>query len=159
MATGHLIAPIAEHHLAHIAGIELRLFDQPTTASTLASLFANAAFIGFVLKTDLPLHRGVAGYIFALNDGHGADLVRIGTAPECQRSGYGLSLLRHLVAALHERGAETLMLEVAVDNMVAQSLYSRAGFSEVAIRPRYYRRPHGAVDAVVMRLQTRHTVP
>ena len=159
MVTGHLIAPIAEHHLADIAGIELRLFDRPTTASTLASLFANPAFIGFVLKTDLPLHRGAAAYIFALNDGHGADLVSIGTTPECQRSGYGLSLLRHLVAALHERGAETLMLEVAVDNMAAQSLYARAGFSEVAIRPRYYRRVHGAVDAVVMRLQTRHAIP
>ena len=86
MATGHLIAPIAENHLADIAAIELRLFDQPTTASALASLFANPVFIGFVLKTNLPLHRGVAGYIFGLNDGHGADLVSIGTAPECQRS-------------------------------------------------------------------------
>ena len=159
MATGHLIAPIAEHHLADIAAIEVRLFDQPTTVSALASLFANPAFIGFVLKTDLPSHKGVAGYIFALNDGRNADLVSIGTAPDCQRSGYGLSLLRHLVATLHERGAETLMLEVAVDNTAAQSLYTRAGFSEVAIRPRYYRRAQGAVDAVVMRLQTRHAVP
>ena len=159
MATGHLIAPIAEHHLADIAAIELQLFDQPTTASALASLFANPAFIGFVLKTDLPLHRGVVGYIFALNDGQGADLVSIGTAPQFQRSGYGLSLLRHLAAVLQERAVETLMLEVAFDNMAAQSLYARAGFSEVAIRPHYYRRANGAVDAVVMRLQTRHAVP
>ena len=159
MATGHLIVPIAEHHLADIATIELRLFDQPTTASTLASLFANPAFIGFVLKTDPPLYRGVASYIFALNDGHGADLVSIGTAPEFQRSGYALSLLRHLAAAMHERGAETLMLEVAFDNMAAQSLYARAGFIEVAIRPNYYRRAHGAVDAMVMQIKTRHAVP
>ena len=159
MATGHLIVPIADNHLADIAAIELRLFDQPTTASTLAGLFANPAFIGFVLKTDLPLYRGVAGYILALNDGHGADLVSIGTAPEFQRSGYGLLLLRHLAAALHERGVETLMLEVAFDNMAAQSLYARAGFREVAVRPRYYRRAHDAVDAVVMRLLTRHAVP
>ena len=158
MATGHLIVPIAEHHLADIAAIELRLFDQPTTASTLACHFANPAFIGFVLKTDLPLYRGVAGYIFALNDGHVADLISIGTAPEFQRSGYALSLLRHLAAALHERGAETLMLEVAFDNMAAQSLYARVGFSKVAVRPRYYRRAHGTVDAVVMRLLTRHAV-
>ena len=80
MATGHLIAPIAEHHLADIAAIEVRLFDQPTTASALASLFAKPAFIGFVLKTDLPSHKGVAGYIFALNDGRNADLVSIGIA-------------------------------------------------------------------------------
>lgn len=159
MIMGHLIAPIAEHHLADIAAIEWRLFDQPTTASALASLFANPAFIGFVLNTDLPPQTRVAGYIFALNDGHGADLVSIGTAPQFQRSGYGLSLLRHLTAALHDRGTETLMLEVAFDNMAAQSLYVRAGFSEVAIRPRYYRRAHVAVDAVVMRLQTRHAVP
>ena len=159
MAMGHLIVPVAEHHLADIAAIELRLFDQPTTALTLSSLFVNLAFIGFVLKTDQPLYRGVAGYIFALNDGHRADLVSIGTAPEFQRSGYGLSLLRHLAAALHKRGAETLMLEVAFDNIAAQSLYARAGFREVAVRPRYYRGAHGAVDAVVMRLLTRHAVP
>ena len=156
---GHLIASIAEHHLADVAAIESRLFDQPTTASALASLFANPAFVGFVLRTDLPLRTGVAGYIFALNDGHGADLVSIGTAPEFQRLGYGLSLLRHLAAVLHDRGTETLMLEVAFDNMAAQSLYARAGFIEVAIRPNYYRRAHGAVDAMVMRLKTRHAVP
>ena len=156
---GHLIASIAEHHLADIAAIEARLFDQPTTASALAILFANPAFVGFVFSTDLPLRTGGAGYIFALNDGHDADLVSIGTAPEFQRSGYGLLLLRYLAATLHERGVETLMLEVAFDNMAAQSLYARAGFNEVAVRPRYYGRAHGAVDAVVMRLLTRHAVP
>ena len=57
MTTGHLIVPVAEHHLADIAAIELRLFDQPTTAFTLSSLFVNPAFIGFVLKTDQPLYR------------------------------------------------------------------------------------------------------
>ena len=50
------------------------------------------------------------------------------------------------------------MLEVAFDNMAAQSLYARAGFSEGAVRPRYYRRARGTVDGVVMRLLTRHAV-
>jgi ribosomal-protein-alanine N-acetyltransferase len=68
-------------------------------------------------------------------------------------------VLDHLVAALRDMGAHELMLEVAVDNVAARNLYAAAGFVTVALRPGYYRRTGGPVDAVAMRRDTRHPAP
>ena len=159
MAAPHDILPLAEQHLPAIAVLEAQLFERPTDEAALKRLFANPAFAGDVLcvvAADAPV---VAGYILALNAGDSADLVSIGTAPEWQGSGFGRSLVMHLAVALHRCGTKELMLEVARDNAPARRLYDAAGFCDVAVRPGYYRRAGGAVDAIVMRLQTRHAVP
>ena len=50
-------------------------------------------------------------------------------------------------------GAESLFLEVAVDNPAAIGLYRQLGFNEAGLRRGYYRRKAGGpVDALVMRL-------
>jgi ribosomal-protein-alanine N-acetyltransferase len=52
------------------------------------------------------------------------------------------------------------VLEVAVDNHAARDLYLGASFSAVGRRPRYYRRPDGRVDALILRLALpRESVP
>ena len=49
-------------------------------------------------------------------------------------------------------GAESMFLEVAVDNAGAIGLYESAGFRVVGTRPAYYERVGAArVDATVMR--------
>ena len=45
-----------------------------------------------------------------------------------------------------------MVLEVAVDNAPAEDLYRAAGFVAVGRRARYYSRPDGRVDAVILRL-------
>ena len=159
MAAPHDILPLAEQHLPAIAVLEAQLFERPTDEAALKRLFANPAFAGHVLcvvAADAPV---VAGYILALNAGYSADLVSIGTAPAWQGSGFGRSLVTHLAAALHRCGTKELMLEVARDNAPARRLYDAAGFCDVAVRHGYYQRAGGAVDALVMRLQTHHAVP
>ena len=50
-------------------------------------------------------------------------------------------------------GAETLFLEVAVDNTAAIALYRAAGFASAGTRKGYYDRgAAGRVDALVLRL-------
>jgi len=44
-----------------------------------------------------------------------------------------------------------MFLEVAADNLAAQSLYAGAGFNPIGRRPAYYIRSGGqAVDAVIL---------
>lgn len=77
-----------------------------------------------------------------------SDLMTIGVAASHQGRGIGAQLLTDLIAAAQKRGARELFLEVRADNEIAQRLYSRHGFEQLGIRPRYYR---GGIAAVVMR--------
>lgn len=165
------IVPLSTAHLAAIETLEAQLFEQPASAEMLASFHGNPASVGYVLisrdqKPDAGSGAGsdavsgdIAAYALALNSGLSADLVTIGTAQSCQRCGFGRAVLDHLVAALRDMGAHELMLEVAVDNVAARNLYAAAGFATVAVRPGYYRRAGGPVDAVAMRRDTRHPAP
>ena len=165
------IVPLSTAHLAAIETLEAQLFEQPASAEMLASFHRNPASVGYVLiRRDQTPDAGsgagsdavsgdIAAYALALNSGLSADLVTIGTALSCQRCGFGRAVLDHLVAALRDMGAHELMLEVAVDNVAARNLYAAAGFATVAVRPGYYRRAGGPVDAVAMRRDTRHPAP
>ena len=169
------IVPLSTAHLAAIETLEAQLFEQPASAEMLASFHGNPASVGYVLiRRDQTPDAGsdagsgagsdavsgdIAAYALALNSGLSADLVTIGTALSCQRCGFGRAVLDHLVAALRDMGAHELMLEVAVDNVAARNLYAAAGFATVAVRPGYYRRAGGPVDAVAMRRDTRHPAP
>ena len=161
------ILPLSTAHLAAIETLEAQLFEQPASAEMLASFHGNPASVGYVLiRRDQTPNAGsdavsgdIAAYALALNSGLSADLVTIGTALSCQRCGFGRAVLDHLVAALRDMGAHELMLEVAVDNVAARNLYAAAGFATVSVRPGYYRRAGGTVDAIAMRRDTRHPAP
>jgi ribosomal-protein-alanine N-acetyltransferase len=92
----------------------------------------------------------VVGYAGVDCGGEVADVMTIAVAPAAQGQGLGTVLLHWLIAEARRAGAEHLMLEVRADNVVAQRLYSAAGFAELSVRRRYYQ--PGDVDALIMRM-------
>lgn len=94
-------------------------------------------------------HGAVLGYAGLLAVGEEADVQTIAVVPEARGRGYGRLLMRELLGEAARRGATQVFLEVRADNPVARRLYESLGFTEIAVRPRYYQ-PDG-VDAVVMR--------
>lgn len=95
----------------------------------------------------------VVGYAGVDRGGAVADVMTIAVAGAARGQGLGSALMRWLVAQARRAGAEYLMLEVRADNVVAQRLYSTAGFSQLAVRRRYYQ--PGNVDALIMRMPLR----
>lgn len=79
-----------------------------------------------------------------------ADIQTIAVDATHRRLGLGALLVQQLLDAARERGAREVLLEVRADNPAARRLYERHGFTEVAVRPRYYQPDD--VDAVVMLL-------
>ncbi len=77
-----------------------------------------------------------------------AEILTIATHPDHRGTGQGTTLLRGAMSRLASRGVQTLFLEVAEDNVAAQSLYRRAGFDAIGRRPGYYRREKGRVAAL-----------
>ena len=78
-------------------------------------------------------------------------MLTFGVLPEARRHGVGRALLDAVVAETRRRGLGSVVLEVAADNEAARRLYADRGFMQVGRRPRYYRRPGGTVDALILR--------
>jgi ribosomal-protein-alanine N-acetyltransferase len=74
-------------------------------------------------------------------------LVTIDVAPQYRRLGVGHRLLSAIEAAARSAEAKRLRLEVAVNNLPAQSFYTRLGFNAIGEIPNYYA---GNLDAIVM---------
>ena len=93
----------------------------------------------------------IKGYGGLLAVGEDGDIQTIALAPEVRGDGHGRVLMDALLDEADSRGVRKVFLEVRADNPIARSLYASLGFTEIAVRPRYYQPDD--VDAVVMQLE------
>jgi [ribosomal protein S18]-alanine N-acetyltransferase len=90
----------------------------------------------------------MAGFILAeIERGSFGHLITLDVAPEYRRSGVGRSLMRSMHREFETRGIAISILEVAVENKNAQSLYKKLGYQQVETLVGYYR---GREDAYRM---------
>ncbi|MEA5077168.1 MAG: ribosomal protein S18-alanine N-acetyltransferase [Anaerolineaceae bacterium] len=78
-------------------------------------------------------------------------IATIATAAEFRRHHIGRRLMVHGLSEAMQEGAVVSYLEVRRSNIAAQTLYTRLGYQEDAIRPRYYQ--DNNEDAILMSLQ------
>jgi ribosomal-protein-alanine N-acetyltransferase len=129
---GHA-APLAALHGAAVPA------DEAWSAEAFARLLAQPSVFG--------LMAGQTGLILARVVADEAEILALAVAPGSRRRGTGSTLLRAAMREAAERGARTMLLEVARRNAAALKLYQTAGFRIVGCRARYY--PDGA-DALVL---------
>lgn len=94
---------------------------------------------------------GYAGLLAPPEDRPGgqADVLTMAVARPRWGQGIGSLLLEALLTEAGRRSCSDVFLEVRVDNLRAQQLYERYGFTKVGFRRGYYQ-PSGT-DAIVMR--------
>lgn len=130
-------------HVEPVLALEHELFPEETWSA--------AAFWNELAETDTRhyvvalLDGAVVGYAGLATFGDEAHVLTIGVTRTVQGAGIGTALLRDLLAAA---GPRRVLLDVRVDNAVAQRLYERHGFVPIGRRRRYYQ-PSGT-DALVM---------
>ncbi len=91
-----------------------------------------------------------AGFILCRAAGDEAEILTLAVLPEKRRRGLGYRLLADGLAGAAARGARTMFLEVAEDNIAALALYAGAGFIPVGRRPGYYISAGRSIAATVM---------
>ncbi len=94
--------------------------------------------------STLIVHRP-GGFALGRIAGPEAELLTLAVHPEARRGGLASELLRRFEAAAAGRGAEEVLLEVAVTNAPARALYARLGYragraAGRLLRPRRRRR-------------------
>lgn len=100
-----------------------------------------------------------AGYVLLRAGGGEAEVLSLGVLPAARRRGTGRALMAAAIQQAMRLGAASLFLEVALDNAAALALYRGLGFRSVGLRPGYYQRSSGAIDAKILRLQLSRRLP
>lgn len=145
---------------------EMRWWDIEPVLALEGELFPEDAWSEGMFWSELALARGRGAtrrYLVAVDPegdlvGYGGlaavsgtgDIQTIGVLPAYRGTGLGSRLLRALLGAATDFECAEVLLEVRVDNLPAQRLYERFGFTPIGIRRGYYQPAN--VDALVMRL-------
>lgn len=91
--------------------------------------------------------EAIVAFAFLLVVCDEAELHTVGVDPARRREGIARALVERASAAVRERGAARIFLEVSRNNRAAIALYEDMGFTLERVRARYY--PDGS-DALVM---------
>ena len=136
---------MTDAHVAQVAELEKICFSDPWSENSVASELCNPLSLWLVAMDG----DRVAGYIGSQSVEGEADMMNVAVHPDYRRKGIARRLVEGLVAALREKGVYSLALEVRASNAPAISLYEGLGFSQVGLRPNYYRNPKE--DAYILR--------
>ena len=144
------ITNMTSAHVAQIAELEKRCFNDPWSENSIASELNNRLSCWLVaLEGDV-----VIGYVGSQTVLGETDMMNIAVHPDYRKNGIGTGLIVSLIGALELRGSHNLMLEVRVSNNPAISVYKKLGFVEVGRRKNYYRNPKE--DALILRKEWQH---
>lgn len=135
------IRPMTVEDLAEAMPIEASEQPQPWSQDVFREELTRDNRIYLVAESDRIL--GYGGVMIVGDEAHVTNLV---VAPDHRGNGLGRRLVRALMKAAVERGAQHLTLEVRTSNLPARSLYADLGLAPVGIRPNYYRNE----DALIM---------
>jgi len=87
-------------------------------------------------------HGRCAGFFLSRFTFDEEELLLFGVVPSARRSGYGADLLEQFLAGARSRGVKRALLEMRRGNP-AENLYRKYGFSQIGVRPDYYRGKDG----------------
>lgn len=132
-------------HAPVLAALHQEVFTTPWAEKAIADLLRLPTVTAWVAGSSDP-----AGFIMTQAAADEMEILTIAVRPAHQRAGVGRTLIEVALKAAKENGAIKCHLEVADDNHGAKALYAALGFSESGLRPAYYVRDTGPVDAVLM---------
>ncbi|HEX2526267.1 MAG TPA: GNAT family N-acetyltransferase [Geminicoccus sp.] len=139
---------IGPFDLGRLARLHRGCFEDGWSRSDIAHLLSLPGSFGLIARCyerGLSAIDGLRGVGFAIcrvvRDE--SELLSIGVLQPWRQRGVAGTLLEAAMARAHAAGAETMFLEVAVDNVPAQTLYEMHRFQRVGTRLDYYHRPDG----------------
>ncbi|HET6468041.1 MAG TPA: GNAT family N-acetyltransferase [Geminicoccaceae bacterium] len=151
------VRSVGPFDLGRLSRLHRACFEEAWSRTDLAHLMALPGGFGLVARLydgGLAGLDGIRGVGFSLcrvvRDE--CELLSIGVAPTYRRRGVATALLRASMERCRHAGAASMFLEVAVDNVTAQAVYTQHGFERVGTRADYYQRADGTrASAYTMR--------
>jgi ribosomal-protein-alanine N-acetyltransferase len=147
--TSRIIRPAESFDIPVLAALHAACFTAPWDQHWTEQSFTDVLAMPGAGAVIAAVGSEPVGFALARIAADEAELLLIGTRPDCRRGGHGRALMEHTLAALQRGGAMQVYLEVAEPNLAGLKFYASLGFREVGRRPDYFRgeRP---VDALVL---------
>lgn len=140
-----MITNMRQEHVAQVAALEKLCFSDPWSENSVASELNNPLSLWLVALDG----ERLAGYVGSQTVMDESDMMNLAVHPDYRCQGIGSRLVDELIKELKKKGSQRLTLEVRVSNEPAKRLYDELGFSEIAVRKRYY--SHPKEDALIFR--------
>ena len=129
--------------------IHTRCFDYGWSEGVFADLLIKPHHRTYVFDVEGEI---VSFVVMTVVAGEG-EILTICTDPNFQKRGLARMLLEQVITTVRNEGAESLFLEVAIDNPAALRLYESVGFKKTGRRKAYYtRKDKPPADAHILRL-------
>lgn len=128
-----------------VSKLERRSMSLPWSSSAYVTEINNPNAHYLVAKTGDGAVVGYGGIWVIMDEMH---ITTLAVDPESRGKKVGERILIVLLEEAMRRGATRATLEVRQSNRIAQNLYHKYGFREVAMRPRYY--SDNGENAVIM---------
>ena len=149
-----VIEPATVEAMPDILQIEEACFSAPWTRKMLEAELSGNPFAHFlVAKRVTPGEGGsasIVGYLCFWVVFEEVRLMNLAVIESMRHRGIARSLVSTALQTGISQSAHRAVLEVRASNQAAQRLYEGFGFSQTAIRPKYYANPEE--DAVLMEL-------
>jgi ribosomal-protein-alanine N-acetyltransferase len=141
------IVPGGMYDATTFASLHAVAFAEPWSPSAFfGTLSTLGAFGRIAVEGATPV-----GMVVASAAGEEAEILTLAVTPDARRLGVGRALMEAAQRDACGRGARTMFLEVADDNLAAQALYAALGFTQAGVRRGYYSSGGGpARDALVL---------
>lgn len=141
------LEPMCEEDVPAVLAVENEIYPHPWTRGNFIESL-RAGYQCWTFRNGAKL----VGYFVLLIAAGEAHLLNLSVAGANQKRGHGRALLAEVIRMARTQGARHVFLEVRPSNRAAQALYTRFGFSRIALRRGYY--PAGAEreDALVLTL-------
>lgn len=141
------ISKLTHDDLEGIYEVEKDAFPIPWPISSFEEELKNILATYLVAKID----NKIVGYIgmwFVMDECH---ITNVAVHSEYRKKGIASTLINEMLKLCKEHQTTHIMLEVRINNIPAQKLYSKFGFSDDVIRKNYYKNPDGTrEDALLM---------
>lgn len=142
------MSPMTDADLDEVAYVEREAYEFPWSRGNFEDSLRNGYF-GVCMRHVTGTLIGYCVLMPVVDEMH---LLNLCVAPQAQRTGAGLALLREASRIACSKGLSGLLLEVRPSNVRAVKLYEHFGFSTIGRRKNYYPARHrGREDALVMR--------
>lgn len=146
MGEAPIFAPATEADVEAMVAID-RGSPSPWTAVDFEAELSHHPPTTFVLRAS----GRVVAFVVTRVQPPEMDIVNLAVEPEHRRRGFGLLVIRLLLAEARRAGVTNVFLEVREGNEAARRLYGHSGFTNTQRRRGFYRNP--AEDAVLMGLK------
>lgn len=139
------IRPMRLSDIEAVSKLERRSMSLPWSSGAYVTEINNPNAHYLVAKAEDGALIGYGGIWVIMDEMH---ITTLAVDPEARGKKVGERILIVLLEEAMRRGATRATLEVRQSNRIAQNLYHKYGFREVAMRPRYY--SDNGENAVIM---------